>query len=151
MGVNEGEVSLVSLSLELVRAFVHSMQIEGLQEPLYVLDEMRRRPDALLRRSPALLEALAVVAAELRHGVPASTAVQQFGPLSSLTQQPVQLAQVRQSLRSSVSYLPRDRRAPLYPVGAEGGILNQQGEIVMKRQQGSGNSKSGQYRKISIF
>jgi hypothetical protein len=58
--------TVFSLAVELVRAFVRSVRVQRFEEPLFVLDEMRRKPCASLRRSPVFLEALDAVACELR-------------------------------------------------------------------------------------
>jgi hypothetical protein len=97
------DFNVSSLALKLVRAFVSSLRIEGLREPLSVLDGMRLRPDALLRRSPAFLVALDVVASELRHDAQESSAGRQSRFLSPPMRQTVTAAQVRRSLRTSVS------------------------------------------------
>jgi len=120
--MTDGTPTVASLAQRLVRAFVRSMQIEGLREPLSVLDEMRLNPDALLRRSPALLEALAVVAAEIRHASSGSRRVRQSQSLSPVVLPEAESLQARPPLHFSVSVSswPHSRRGQLYAVGAEG-------------------------------
>jgi len=97
------DFNVSSLALKLVRAFVSSLQIGGLREPLPVLDGMRLRPDVLLRRSPAFLEALDVVASELRRDAQESNGGRQFRFSNPLMLRKVKAAQARRSLRTLVS------------------------------------------------
>jgi len=65
-----------SLLQRVVRTFLSSLRIEGYREPLALLEKMRRKNAALLRRSPALRQALAVVLSETTHGVQAKAGAQ---------------------------------------------------------------------------
>src|SRR5271166_5413397 len=132
---------------ELFRGLVRSIRIEGLQEPLSVLEGMRCDRVSLLRKSPALLEALDVVLSELRPGAPKSGAKRRSQPLTIPIPREGKRKRLRQSLEGLLPLqVPRDPPSPMNTEADNTIHLRLLATNVAEGANFMSNTKTGQYR-----